>query len=1280
LLPLSLTAQNAQLSGQVTDQQGAALPNAEVEIINQDTLAKRPTVTDAEGHFSALYLPSGRYQVVVKAKGFSVEVSPDLVLAGGQAFVYNVQLTVASVVSNVNVEAGNVAQVEIENAEASGTIVGKEVTQIGLNGRNFTQFIKLVPGVSNQTGQDEARVGVTGSVSYSVNGGRVEYNSFQVDGSETLNTGMHKDNTTLVVYPSIDAIQSVKVLTSNYSAIYPSAGSGSTIVTTKSGGDRLHGSLYEFFRNEALNAKGYFDVGTRAPLYRRNDFGGTLGGPVVIPGLYNGRTKTHFFFSEEARIEMDPYVFRQAVPSLKERGLDPSQPGVYDFSDVCPPAGSNTTFTRSKFPDCPSSALAPGGLALAAFPFNQLNFQQPVNRNGVALLSTGLLPLPNATSGCNSRIGSCYNADVSLPTNWREELFRIDHNISSKIQTSFRYIHDSWDATMPVPQWGNIQNSFPTVQNKFHGPGTSMVATLSNSLSNSFLNTLVVSYVNSDITLTDVAGPGANLTRPALLDAPCAPDSDPRYRLYLQCPMGSFFGGSQATAKIPALVIAGNNAAYGGTGFALDTDYTPWQHTNPTYSLADNVIKVLGNHNLQLGAHWILFQRNQTNGPIGAASGDTQGILTFSNVQGNHTGNSFADMLFYSGASGNTNPDNLGGGIASFQQDTGRARYYQRYQIVEPYFQDDWRPSSRLAINLGLRLSLFGNYYEKNRSISNWVRSAYDPALALTVSNNGGAGGNLAGFLYDVNGPVSIFLSNGTIDPRIINGLVPCGHAGVPASCESGHLVNPSPRIGLAYNPDGKGKTSIRAGYGIFFEHGTGDEANTGSLEGSAPLVLSMTQNSPFGWGTIGKLGQRSGIASPVNVTGIPVETVWPYVQQWSVSVQRELPHNLVATAAYVGSKGTHLATELQLNQLRPAPDSQNPFGPQQPLLASMCQGADHPGGAFYGSYFVVNQRIVTAAQPPFTNLQAACWGQPNTGFPLPDSLRPFPGLGNIYSLQDVADSSYHAMQLTLRRTKGPLYLETAYTYSHSIDDSSDRSDATFVNSYDLSSNRASSSFDQRHVVRVSYVYDLPSKRLQDWSWLSSILEHWQVSGITSFETGIPFTVVNAGGSTGVGLVDNAGVANGVGAGSYPDLFGDPLGAIPQGGNNSASFGPLLLNPGAFRAPRGLTFGNAGRNSLRNPRYTNFDLALLKRFLLPGENSFEFRVESFNLFNHTQFRIYDPTLGNQANNSISCYAGQDGNFSAAGGGATDCLTGSAFLHPRSAHRPRTLQLALKFEF
>ena len=283
-----------------------------------------------------------------------------------------------------------------------------------------------------------------------------------------------------------------------------------------------------------------------------------------------------------------------------------------------------------------------------------------------------------------------------------------------------------------------------------------------------------------------------------------------------------------------------------------------------------------------------------------------------------------------------------------------------------------------------------------------------------------------------------------------------------------------------------------------------------------------------------------------------------------------------------------------------------------------------------------------------------------------------------------------------MRRTKGSLTTGVSYSYSHSIDNASDRSDPVLPNSYNLRSNRASSNFDERHLLNVSYVYQLPkySGGFERWGKekektddelapgggskvMQAILDGWSFSGITLFQSGTPFTVINGTGNTGISFSDNAGVSSGLGiAPSYPDV----LKGLSKPGSNSQSFGPLLANASIFVAPRGLTFGNAGRNFLNNPSRLNFDVALQRHFKIRERGDLEFRAEAFNLFNHTQFRVYDPdNPGIAGNNLVSCYAGPVYSAGFKGSGA-DCVTGASFLHPINAHRPRTLQFGLKLGF
>jgi Carboxypeptidase regulatory-like domain len=1379
---LRLAGQTAtgRFSGQVTDPDGAAIPAATIQIVNQETLVKREAKTDSTGAYTVPGLPPGRYQLIVEAQGFSRRSSQILSLAAGQAIVFNAQIAVNEVSQDVNVSAGAPTTVDTGTASMSTTLNSSEVTGYGLNGRNFLSLSALSPGVSNQTGQDEAKVGVSGSAKFSVNGGRVEYNTFEVDGSDVLNTSINTSRgqgEPLVVYPSVDSIQDMKILTADYSALYGKSASGSVLVTTKSGTENFHGVAYGFLRNEMFNARNYFDQPNaepqgfqgksvyRTPLYRRLDFGGTIGGPIYIPGVYNiGKTRTFFFFSEEIRREKTPVDYNQAVPTMAER--------AGNFFDLCPtpvPGGSGT-FSPSQFPDCPQAGVSNSTSfnSTAGATYNA-GLQVPVDYTSAAILNSGLIPAPNSASGCNSTNASplfhCFVAAVSPPTHWREELFRIDHNLTERERLSFRYVHDSWDTVTLAPQWGIVQNSFPTVENRFNGPGLDMVVLLAQTLPHGIINLVSAGYEVEHISLAPQPGVGvSSLSRPGSLTDPAsqggmpikgtmcsvfsAPNAAFNPASVTECPMGYIFNNGYGGGKLPGLVFQGTNGAYGGHGFAVDTGYAPWAQDNPTFTIRDDASMIVGKHTLQWGFWGSYVQQNELSAVTGANSGDLQGLLTFSNQQSTHTsGNAFADFLTGSGFLPNPNANTgaaFQSGIKSYTQDSGQGEYHSRYKTVDLYLQDDWRILPHLTINAGFRASLFGAWYNPNGTAYNWRPEAFSQSLGSSIyidPNQGNLVSKTSGKAISLGqtGPYSL----GSLDPTIVNGLVQCGgNSKVSDSCMSNKLFHPSPRVGFSWDPWGDGKTAIHGGYGLFWEHGTGYEANVGSLIGSAPLVLSETQSniqsqtSPSdAYNLIGgycqpgttQCGNSTGTGStfPLNVTSIPTKAVYSYTQQWSLSIQREVHKGMIGQIAYVGTKGTHLTAVSDLNQLQPLSKGLNPFGPGQPVTAGVCSsGAQN--GAFSaagvntasngGGITIPSSAAIGPNDPGYANAFIACTGNP--GFAngatksftklgvSADALRPYLGFSNIISVQNSADSEYDAFQATLRQTTGPLTVGIAYTYSHSLDDSSDRASANFANSLDIHSNHATSDFDQRQLLNVSYIYDLPLLRLlhgfthlvgngddsddeatpvaaapnaPDFSpVMKTVLGDWQISGITTYSTGTPFSVINGGGGDGTGAADNAGVGDGLGIGSYPDVIGKARVGKPFVAQNSNNVGPLLLNPGAFAAPCGLTFGDAGRNSLNNPSRINFNVSLFKHFKPTKRLDIEFRAEAFNVFNHTQFRITDPSHpGNTGNNVINCYGSQTELYSA---GASGCLAGNSFLHPVDAHDPRILQFGLKGSF
>jgi hypothetical protein len=1127
VLSLSLTAwgqDSASITGTVTDQSGAAVPNAQVAVSSLDRGINRPTTTNTTGDYLVAGLPSGAVNVTVVAQGFKRYEAKAIVLQVGQKARADIALEVGTIKEEVTVEGSNVAQVETQSSDLSGTVNGKQITQLQLNGRNFTQLVTLVPGVSNQTGQDEGTVGINGNVSFSINGGRVEYNNWELDGGDNMDNG---SNSTLNVYPSLEAIAEFKVLTSNYGAQYGRNGSGTVEVETKSGTNGFHGNAYEFLRNDAFNSTKYF-LDSVSP-YKKNDFGYTIGGPII-------KNKTFFFWSQEWRRDRVPADYNVVVPSVQER--------AGDFTDQC------------SSPDgfCPSV-----GADLLAAGYN------PSDPTVQALL--GMIPLPTTGTGLDSR----YRTSLSLPTNWREELIRVDHNFTDKIRGTVRYIHDSWDTVTDVPLWTNA-GSFPTIQTAFKGPGVSLVGRLNATFSPTLLNEFVASYTTDHIILNNVG----NWKRPAGFVVP------------------DIFPGN-GDGILPGINLVGD--AYDG-GFGEDAGYIPngVYNSNPTYTYRDNVSKIIGRHNLQFGAYAVFGQKNEFGGELGA--GSIPGYLTFDQTTSISTGNPFADLLL--------------GKISSYGQQDQRVKYYNRYKIVEPYFQDDWHVTSRLTLNLGLRLSLFGTYREKQKQAFNFDPAKYQ--AGVTTVNPDGTVNNLF-----ING--------------LPNGIVQCGVTpGVPVSCMEGKLFNPAPRIGFAYDVNGDGKTAIRGGYGMFYEHANGNEGNTESLENSPPLANAAVVNNINGYAGTGTLGAQF----PLNVNAIPTKATWPYIQQWHLDVQRELVRNTVATVSYVGSKGTHLNRQTNFNQIPSLPLSLNPYAPGEfidsdPTSATFNTDCDN---------LIVNGTPVTGQAA--VNLAVQCGDDPSP-------FRPFLGYGDITHLQYASSSIYHAVQASLRRTMGSLNLSVAYTYSHSIDDSSDRFDGSFVDSANPAANRASSNFDQRHILNISYVWDLPGFKS---GLTNAILGGWQFSGLTSYSTGTPYSVVVSN--------DNAGVSNGVGSGARPDIVGDPRSGIPSG--TLTDLGPAFGNAAAFAQPRGLTFGDAGRNILNNPNRLNFDWALFKHFKIREQMGFEFRAEAFNVFNHTQW-------GNIAGDSGS-----------AGGEGNNTLDTDSFLRASSAHNARILQLGLKFSF
>src|SRR5712692_1018849 len=298
------------ITGTVSDPTGATVPNADVSVTNAEQGISRAAKTNGGGEYLFAALPVGNYDLAVSAPGFKKYQAKGVVLRVADKSRVDVALQVGAISEQVVVEGTQVAQVETQSSDLSGTVTGAQISNLALNGRNFTQLVTLVPGVSNQTGQDEGRVGVYGNVAYSINGGRTEYNNWEIDGGDNMDNG---SNATLNVYPNVDAIAEFKVLTSNYGAQYGRNASGTIEVETKSGTNKFHGTASYYGRNQIFNAFNYFDDKTAPkPSYKKHDWGYTIGGPIW-------KNRTFFFWSQEWRRERNPTTFLHNVPSDAER-------------------------------------------------------------------------------------------------------------------------------------------------------------------------------------------------------------------------------------------------------------------------------------------------------------------------------------------------------------------------------------------------------------------------------------------------------------------------------------------------------------------------------------------------------------------------------------------------------------------------------------------------------------------------------------------------------------------------------------------------------------------------------------------------------------------------------------------------------------------------------------------------------------------------------------------------------------------------------------------------
>jgi len=1099
LFPGALFAQNTSgtITGRITDSTSATISGAHVTVLNTGSGDKRAITTDATGNYTATFLLPGSYSVTSEKEGFKTEVSTGITLQVNQTVRVDAALQVGSTNERVEVTA-NALTLDTDSSTIGTVVDQKQVSELPLNGRSFVNLLFLEPGAVQTGGEQSSfRYGVGDAIS--IGGGVSASNNFTLDGTTITDTSYVTPAFTI----SVEAVQEFKAQTKNYTAEF-GFGANQINLSTRSGTNQFHGSAFEFLRNTAVDARDWFNKvpQVRAPL-KQNQFGYSLGGPVVIPRLYNGRDRTFFFANYEGQRISSERVQTGFMPSADQLK------GIFQVSSFStnPTAIIIDPYTGQPFPK-----NAAGAYVIPQSRFSRLG----------KLAASKLFAAPNVTGV------AAYNYTTNAPfkVNANQQTYRIDQILGTKdsffIRTTMADVYVLNPALTPAnaTQQNQVTRNYQFTETHVFTPN--------------LLNQFRIGYLEAQVLRLGTLIPAADA-------------STLGFNNIFQMPTANYpvIGLGAGLAPTAAGSATQNLSGAGGPA------NLPTGSLQPAWDISDSVSYSHGKHTIGIGFGWrdVELARQSTVNP--------QGNFSFN---GTMTHNQIADLLLGTTFTAQTAQPTPVSNIA-----TGNS-VHLHFKAWAPYVTDDWKISSRLTLNLGVRYDYSTIPYEEQNHLA-W----FDP------SNNG-----------------RLVQANQSIVQQYGGSLYTYDGRRGPGPAQKNMFA---PRIGFSFRPFDNAGMVVRGGYGMFYDSfQTNEWVSSTALYPYAPIqayqssagtgVIYNTDNL-FPALTLGPVTTATFANSLVQVAA--PRKLNPYAQDWSFGIEQQLGSNTIATAEYVGNKGTHLNIRTNVNQ------------PTQCILANGCDPNNSANGLK-------------------TNQVAR---------------RPYKNFGQMIIEDWSGYSNYNALNLKLKRSAKDVTATIGYSWSKMMDIKSaaaavsgDAGGAFGFQNYRCPScdySRASYDVGQRIVAAV--LYNLPFGEGQHFGagtnpFSRKLMSGWQINLLGSAQKGFPFSV----GGTDTNNVNEA-------TSLRADLVGTP---VPGGFVQNIDH---WFNPAAFRNPAPGNYGTSSRNLLRAPGFGTLDASVFKN------TRFEFlelqlRFESFNALNHPVFGSPNASVTSTALGTIGATNGK----------------------------------------